>query len=75
MMNVRELLHRLIDHATDGKGATEPVLIRCDGHLREVASVETRIAEQPNGLFVLVVADGPSAVVAESAITPRAPRE
>lgn len=70
-MIVRDVLRRLFDHALDGAGAEEPVFVRCDGELREVASVETGIAEQPEGLFVLVVADGPSDTAVASAITPR----
>ncbi|HVX07269.1 hypothetical protein [Humibacter sp.] len=75
-MTVRELLQRLLDHALDGKGVTESVLIHCDGELREIAAVETRVAEidQANpDLFVLVVADGTSGTVETTAMR-RAPR-
>ncbi|MGN6200038.1 hypothetical protein [Humibacter sp.] len=72
-MNVRDLLQRLLDHALDGKGVNERVLIRCDGELREIATVETRVAETGNvtpDLFVLVVADGPSETAEASAYSP-----
>ncbi len=77
-MNVRELLQNLLDHALDGRGAEETVLIRCDGQLRTVSGIETRVAEtgsdeRPN-LFILIVADGPSDTQETSATTTRAPR-
>lgn len=70
-MNVRDLLQRLLDHALDGKGTDESVLIRCDGTLREIAAVQTRVAETDQAnpdLFILVVADGPSTTVEASAM-------
>jgi hypothetical protein len=77
-MTVRELLQRLLDHALDGRGASEDVLVKCDGQLRTIAAVQARLAEtepeQPNDLFVLVVADGPADVQQPSSITMRAPR-
>jgi hypothetical protein len=76
-MKIRELLHRLLDHAIDGRGGDEPVLIRCANGLFTIASVETHIADSAddgNELFVLVVADGPSATVEASPTTTRAPR-
>jgi hypothetical protein len=77
-MKIRELLRRLLDHAIDGRGGDEPVLIRCDGRLFTIASVETHIADSAdhdgNELFVLVVADGPSVTVEASPTTMRAPR-
>jgi hypothetical protein len=77
-MKIRELLQRLLDHAIDGRGGDEPVLIRCDRGLFAIASVETHIAETAgndgNELFVLVVADGPSETVEASPTTTRAPR-
>lgn len=72
-MNVRDLLQRLLDHAIDGKGASEPVLIRCDGELRTIAAVQTQVAETGQDtpdLFILVVADGPSDLTVTSAYSP-----
>ena len=75
-MTVRELLQRLLDHALDGRGASEQVLVRCDGQLLTVESVQTRVSETGQDtpdLFVLVVADGPSDIAVDSAIIPRTP--
>jgi hypothetical protein len=76
-MTVRELLQLLLDHALDGRGGSEEALVDCDGTLRAVANVETRIAQMNQAmpdLFVLVVADGPSPTPVATAITPRAPK-
>lgn len=76
-MTVRELLRRLLDHALDGRGAHETVLIQCDGELREISEVRTGVTETGQDtpdLFILVVADGPSDLPVASAITPRSPR-
>ena len=71
-MTVRELLQRLLDHVFDGRGALEPVLVRCDGELRRIAEVQVRVSDAP-GLFVLMVADGPSPVSEDPATNLRPP--
>lgn len=72
-MTVRELLQMLLDHALDGRGSSEEALVQCDGGLREISSVETRIegtGQDNPSLFVLVVADGPSETVEASSYSP-----
>lgn len=72
-MTVRELLQQLLDHALDGRGSGEDVLVQCEDGLREIESVDVRIAETGQAtpdLFVLVVADGPSPMVEASAYSP-----
>jgi len=72
-MNVQELRHTLA-----GVDAEAPALVRCDGHLREIETVQTRIIadgdQRPRKVFVLIVADGPSDVQSEPSTTLRSPR-
>lgn len=73
-MNVTELRSHL-----DGYTGNERVLVRCDGQLLEVETVQTRstsdATRRPRNVFVLVVADGPSDISEPSPITIRSPRE
>lgn len=62
-MIVRELRAALDDHASDGRGDDEPVLIQAYGNLRSIESVESHLMpdghRRPMPAFVLIIADGP----------------
>lgn len=77
-MNVKELIDVIAGHVDSGQATTVPVLVRCDGVLREIEAVETRPtadeSRRPRDVFVLIVADGPTDVSEASAITTRSPR-
>lgn len=76
-MNVQQL--RDILATIDGQASNMAALVRCDGAVREIETVEIRpTADQtrrPRDVFVLIVADGPSDISEPSPITIRSPRE
>ena len=47
-MNVRELLHALIDHGADGRTMEDEILIRINGDVRPI------MTSYSNGTFILV---------------------
>lgn len=63
-MNVRELRASLAEHASDGRGDDEEVLVLAYGNLRTIEAVESHLLpdghERPMPAFVLIIADGPA---------------
>lgn len=47
-MTVRELLHRLLDHADDGRAMNDEILIKINGDLRPIS------ASYSDGTFILI---------------------
>lgn len=77
-MKARELIERLLDYISDGRTSQDPVLVSCDGALRTVESVETRLTRngnrRPRKTFLLIIADGPADEEEIPATTLRTPR-
>lgn len=47
-MTVRELLHRLLDHADDGRTMNDEIVVKINGDLRSIS------ASYSDGTFILV---------------------
>lgn len=77
-MKARELIEQLLDYISDVRASNDSVLIRCDGALRTIESVETRLTRngnrRPRKTFLLIIADGPADEEEIPATTLRTPR-
>jgi len=52
-MSVRELLHRLLDHAGDGRAMNDEILVKIDGEMRTIGG------SYSDGTFILTAGAPP----------------